>query len=294
MNTRKYVDRLAAAGILSPEAEVKVILGHVLERPCPDLPGTLNDLPEAAKALFVDMIEKRAARISSVRVCGQTSFAGAVIGIEDGVFAPYPESESVVDHAVLLMEKQERPLRILDLGTGSGCLLISLLLNLPHATGVGVDINEKALALAQKNAARNGVQDRAKFLSNDWANGIEERFDLVVSNPPRVMTGHISLCLPEVKNHDPMDSLDGGEDGLKFYRMLAKDFGRIAEEGGYGFFQTGPHAKDVQGLFNKAGFFDTVIKLDYRHSPLGLVVRNRKAKKSSFGTILRRFWPRED
>ena len=144
---------------------------------------------------------------------------------------PRPDSETVVETALALTPDRAN-MRILDLGTGSGCLLVALLHERPQATGVGVDRSPGALATARRNAARNGVGDRAAFVASAWGSALSTRFDLIVSNPPYIPARDIAALAPEVQEHDPTGALDGGEDGLAAYRLIFSGAADLLAEGG--------------------------------------------------------------
>ena len=133
---------------------------------------------------------------------------------------PRADTETLVEAALALHPDRRRPLRILDLGTGSGCILVALLTELPNAFGIGVDRSHGALVQARANAARNGVGPRAAFVYADWTAGLSGRFDLVVSNPPYIASATIQGLEIEVRAHDPFAALDGGSDGLDAYRRI--------------------------------------------------------------------------
>jgi release factor glutamine methyltransferase len=149
--------------------------------------------------------------------------------------------------------------RVLDLGTGTGCLLLSLLAELPAATGVGVDISSDAVGTAETNARRHGLDRRASFVTGDWAAAIEPAFDIVVSNPPYVQTGALAALDPEVVEWEPHVALDGGEDGLDAYRRILPDLPRLLPEGGVAVLEHGhDQAERVEMLACAMGL--TVVK----------------------------------
>lgn len=155
------------------------------------------------------------------KILGHTEFWGLPYKVTHDVLDPRPDSETVIE-AALDFFGAGAPGRILDLGTGSGCLMISLLHEWPQAQGTGVDISEKALAIAQKNAVLNKVDTRAQFLLSDWDESIPngESFDLIVANPPYIPSSEIPNLAKNVKNHDPILSLDGGKDGFFCHKKV--------------------------------------------------------------------------
>jgi release factor glutamine methyltransferase len=219
--------RFERAGIESPEHDAEVLLLRALHLSRADLwsePAAILSAEEAAE--LAQLAERRTDRVPLQLLLGTTPFCSATLDLEPGVFIPRPETESLVE-AVL---RGSHPARgtLVDLGTGTGAIAIALLHALPQWTGVAVDRSPAALALAARNAARNGVAGRLHLLKADWrdpddaaAIGDEGSFDLVVSNPPYIRTADIAGLMPEVRDHDPIEALDGGPDGLDAIRDLA-------------------------------------------------------------------------
>jgi release factor glutamine methyltransferase len=176
------------------------------------------------------------------RILGTREFWGLPFGLSAATLEPRPETETLVAAALRHCAKssdRDRPWRILDLGTGSGCILVSLLKELPNATGFGVDRSRLALATASRNAERLGVAGRAFWVAGDWASAISCAFDIVVSNPPYVTTSDIATLACEVREHDPVLALDGGPDGLACYRSIVKALPRLLAPGGRAFLEIG-------------------------------------------------------
>ncbi len=275
IETQDLIEKLAAAGVPNAQSEVAKIIDVVRGTEHGEFSLSRRmEVNERQGRLIEKLIEKRASRIPFSRLLETVRFGDIDLEAGPGVYAPTVESENVIDHAVELLKGRENA-RILDLGTGSGYLLLSLLHALPLTSGMGVDLSEKAVKLAQRNAVRNSLQDRAVFRIGNWAEGIEEKFDLVISNPPRAATGDIPRLMPELRDHDPLESLDGGDDGLKFFTWLARDFAGLAREDGYGVFQAGPRqAGPVKEFFRKRGFGDVRVIQNYLAEPAGVVVRS--------------------
>jgi release factor glutamine methyltransferase len=183
---------------------------------------------------FTHCIARRSRREPVSRITGIRDFYGRSFAVSPATLDPRPDSETLIEAALELVEREGRlaaPLRILDVGTGSGCLLLTLLCELPNAVGVGSDISEAALATARDNARHLGVDHRAQWLVADALDGIEDQFDLMISNPPYVCSGEIAGLEPEVRDFDPLTALDGGEDGLRLYRRLAEAIPRVIPDG---------------------------------------------------------------
>jgi len=234
----KCIRKLEAAGISFAKRDV----GVLFERICghnPSLERIFSFVlsPKQENEIEAVMV-RREKREPLARIFGFVDFDGVQIKVSKGVFRPCEDSPRLIDHAVAFYERVGRqPLRILDLGTGTGCLLLALLRRYPQATGVGIDVNKASIALAQENARRNSLQKRATFQLGDWEMGLAGPFDLIISNPPAVPTHHIASMHPEMRDFDPLEALDGGEDGLVFYRRLAKAFTRLSALDGVGVFQ---------------------------------------------------------
>jgi release factor glutamine methyltransferase len=210
---------LDAAGIDNPALDARVLLTYGLGID----PVALAAYPDTALGedgarRLGAAVDRRLAREPVARIVGEREFWGLPFALSPETLVPRPESETVVETA--LRHRPERTRRVLDLGTGSGCLLVALLHEIPGATGIGVDRSSAALVTARSNAARNGVADRASFLAGDWGAALDGRFDLIVSNPPYIASGLIQGLEPEVRAHDPLLALDGGADGLSAYRAI--------------------------------------------------------------------------
>ncbi|MER2520644.1 MAG: methyltransferase [Bdellovibrionales bacterium] len=266
--------RLAEAGVIAPLREAERIVRREigLNDDRDTLPAQIS-LDGVALGRVEKMMKGRVARVPFERLAGEVSFAGVDIELAPDVFKPYPESIALVEHATLLLERLPGSLRLLDLGCGTGCLLLALLQALPRASGVGIDLNSSSVALAQKNAARNGLQDRATFRIASWSDDAGESFDFAICNPPRVPTADIPLLIPEMRDHDPHFALDGGPDGLAFYTAMAEKLPLLVKSGGYGLFQLSPsQVADVQVLFAKSGFRDVMVKSNFYGFPNALLI----------------------
>ena len=229
------------------------------------------DAPVAASeaARFLALVRRRANREPISRILGEREFRSLPFSLVPDTLDPRPDSETVVEAALGWCGGRPGPLRVLDLGTGTGCLLLSVLKARPDATGIGTDIAAGAVAAAARNAAALGLSERASFLRTDWDTGIGGRFDLILSNPPYIPTSEIDGLEPEVSLWDPKAALDGGMDGLDAYRQLAPAVaGRLAP-GGAAFLEIGAgQAEPVQVIMAAGG----LTRFD-RKADLGGVVR---------------------
>jgi release factor glutamine methyltransferase len=209
---------------------------------------------EAGEARVAELVRRRAAREPVSRILGAREFWGLPFALSRGTLDPRPDSETLVEVALALVRDRGATLRLVDFGTGSGCLLLALLTELPNATGVGVDRAADAAAAARRNARALGLGGRASFLVGDWAEALLGRFHLVIANPPYIPTAAIAGLEPEVAEHDPHLALDGGADGLAAYRALAAATGRLLAPGGHAVFEIGEgQGEAVTLIFEQAG-----------------------------------------
>jgi release factor glutamine methyltransferase len=191
-------------------------------------------LAPAAAASFAAWIARRAAREPLSRILGQREFYGRTFAISPATLDPRPDSETLVEAALTLIDEEgwrQRPLRILDVGTGSGCLLLSLLAELPLATGVGTDSSEAALRVARANALRLGLERRACWVAADMLESMRGDFDILISNPPYVRDGEIAALDAGVRCFDPRSALSGGSDGLRFFHRLTATLASAIRDG---------------------------------------------------------------
>lgn len=208
---------LAAHGIEDPAREARLLALHVLGLPPRAMPGPGMRIDQAA---FDAVLARRAAREPLAFIIGECGFWTLDLWVSPATLIPRPDSETLVEAALQAQPDGARVRRILDLGTGTGCLLLACLAEFPAAFGLGIDRNPDAAALARRNAGRNGLAARAAFLAGDWDHAIAGQFDLVLCNPPYIATADIPGLMPEVAAHEPALALDGGEDGLACYRHL--------------------------------------------------------------------------
>ncbi|MBP2309009.1 peptide chain release factor N(5)-glutamine methyltransferase [Azospirillum melinis] len=269
--------RLREAGIDTPELDARYLLEHALTLTRTDFVTKAEQLiPDADAAHALALVERRVAREPVGRILGHREFWTIDLALNPDTLEPRPDTETVVEAVLAAIPDRKAALRLIDFGTGTGCILLALLSELPNATGVGVDLSPLAVEAAAGNADRNGLAERARFQTGDWAKGIEERFDIVVSNPPYIPSADIATLEPEVREHDPLRALDGGPDGLEPYRILAAELPRLLVPGGLVAFEVGQgQAEDVAALVGAQGVGDTAILCD-----LGGVKRCVRARKS--------------
>ncbi len=192
-------------------------------------------LSSAQKTALEDVINRRFRREPVSRILGRRAFYGREFDISPHTLDPRQDSETLIDAALQLLEEdgvnRNEPLRIIDVGTGSGCLLVTLLAELSNATGLGTDIEPEALRQAKLNASANDVASRADWSLARSLEGIDEPFDLLISNPPYIPTGDIQGLDREVRDYDPRSALDGGQDGLDIYREIAARLSTVVSRG---------------------------------------------------------------
>jgi release factor glutamine methyltransferase len=236
-----------------------------------------EELGPVSAARLVEYVRKRVERVPVARILGEWEFWSLPFTLSPATLVPRPDSETVVAAALLGLgarRHDSKGLRILDLGTGTGCLLVALLSELPGATGLGIDVSEQAVETARFNAARNKVADRAQIMPGDWLHGIAGPFDLVVSNPPYIADAVIPGLEPEVSRHDPETALAGGPDGLAAYRAIAAGLGSVLAPGGLTAFEIGSDQADsVSAIFRAAGFTVEGPFADFGNRPRALVMR---------------------
>jgi len=250
---------LREAGIETPELDARLLLCHAAALTHESFVARAGEAlqPEAAARLEA-LVRRRVSREPISRITGTREFYGRSFLVDGSALDPRPDTETLIEVALALIEKtgrREEPLRLLDLGTGTGCILLTLLAELPKAHGLGTDLSPAALRLAEANARRLGVAGRASFLASDWLDAIHGEFDLIVSNPPYIASGEIERLAPEVAHHDPYLALDGGPDGLKAYRRIAAGAARLVAPKGAILVEIGAsQAPAVAGLLRDGGF----------------------------------------
>jgi release factor glutamine methyltransferase len=266
------VQTFRAAGIDDADVDARVLAGHALHLDRARLVSQSDRVLEAREVNAISGLAARRLKREPVsRILGRKEFWSLALAITSDVLVPRPETETVVEGALdfvvrngLRMEK----LRILDIGTGSGALLVALLNELPNATGIGTDISRAALEAAQINVAQFGFESRSSLIACDMAAGVQGQFDLVVSNPPYIARGEIASLAPEVRDYDPMMALDGGDDGLTAYRSISADAKRILAQGGRLFVEMGAGQEPaVRELFTNAGLVVGIARNDLAGTP---------------------------
>lgn len=248
-------ERLKAAGIDSPAIDARLLLEAAAGVSRLDiLTEPYRDVGEAEQAVYDGYIERRLRREPVARILGRKAFWKVLLSLTPDVLIPRADTETVVETALKAFPEQAR-FSVLDMGVGSGAILLSILADRPAAKGLGTDISEEALAVARDNAANLGLADRAAFLRTGWADGLgDASFEMVVSNPPYIRSEEIETLDPEVRDHDPRLALDGGADGLDAYRAVVPETLRVLKPLGVFVVEIGwDQGEDVKRLFEEAG-----------------------------------------
>jgi release factor glutamine methyltransferase len=274
---RALADAFRAADLDSPELDARVLIAHALGLDHAALIAQNDRRLAGTKAETLHTLARRRLEREPVaRIVGVKEFWGLPLRLSDATLVPRPETETVVEEALAAIDRggpRSRILRVLDLGTGSGALLLALLSELPNATGVGTDISEQALVTARANADSLRLAARTEFVRCDFAAALAGRFDLVVSNPPYIKSGEIDALPPEVRR-DPPRALDGGADGLGCYRTIASHAPTLLNVSGLLVVELGVGQEAaVAALFRSAGLEPLPVRADLAGIPRALPAR---------------------
>ncbi|MEE8393798.1 MAG: peptide chain release factor N(5)-glutamine methyltransferase [Rhodospirillales bacterium] len=261
---REAFGALAQAGIETARLDARVLLGHAIG--C-DWAALLvrhdGVMPLRQVEIFKSLIARRVRREPVAHIVGRREFWSLDFHVSAATLIPRPDSETVVEAVVEINRDRHGELKILDLGTGSGCLLLSLLHEYPNARGIGVDISMPALSVAAANSRSLGVEDRAAFIAGNWDAALDACFDVIVVNPPYVRDEDFDKLSPEVSVFEPREALSGGHDGLDCYRSLVGGLARLLTADGAAFLETGAgQAASVAGLVNRNDLYVIDIKRD--------------------------------
>lgn len=243
----------------SPRLDAELLLAHVLHKQRIYLYTDFDLIVEPSElSLYREYIKKRVSGVSTAAIIGEKEFMGLTFKVNEDVLIPRPDTETWLEK-VIQYHRNEQGLYVADLGTGSGAILLSFLYYCKEDTGVGVDISEKALAVAEENGKTLKMDDRVTWRRGDYLTALKEGelFDGILTNPPYIPTGDIRGLAEEVR-HEPMNALDGGADGLTFYRKLAEGAAEHLKDGGFLAAEFGIHqAADVVNLLKETGKFDS-------------------------------------
>ena len=270
---------LRQADIENPVREARLLMVQALGLPAGSLPDPQRRIDPTG---FRAMLARRLAREPMALILGHQGFWTLDLEVSPATLIPRPDSETLIEAALDALPDRAGVRRILDLGTGTGCLLLAALSEFPDALGVGVDRNPAAAALAARNARRNGLADRAVFLCADWAAPLAGRFDLVLSNPPYIETSDIAALMPEVAQFEPASALDGGRDGLDEYRRIVPVLSGLLAPGGVAILELGQgQAAAVAALGRAAGLAEPRSRADLGGIARALILRHNPVKGQS-------------
>jgi release factor glutamine methyltransferase len=305
---QKSAEFLAKKGVESPRLQTELLLAHLLKLPrlrlYMEFERTLTDTQVNE---LREMIRRRGQREPLQQITGSTSFCGLEIAVNRHALVPRPETELLAEYGWnFLVTCHSSPVTALDLGTGTGCIAIALAVKCPNANVVATDISAEALALARENAVRNGVVERTEFLQSDGFAALTERwgertrepkedkpkdgspgvsphqFDLIICNPPYIPSAEIASLQPEVRDFDPHSALDGGADGLDFFRLIASNAAAFLKPGGKVMLEFGDgQAAAVTKIFETEKWIVEAVKEDYSHRPRILIVKSSSWSSSS-------------
>ena len=262
----KIVQKLSEAKVEQPRLEARLLLAHVKKcLPADIYSGT--DVSEAEAQVVTDMLNRRLAHEPLDKILGHKAFFKADFVVNNKVLSPRPDTETLVECVLENYANRNTNWRILDLGTGSGCIIESLLAEYPNARGKAVDISAEALNVAKMNAEKLGLSQQLEFIQADWFTAgfvqkIGQAFDIIVTNPPYIASSEINTLEPEVKDYDPLLALDGGEDGFDSYCRLTEVVPELLVNGGKIFIEAGAgQARKIAAVFMKKGLvFETIHK----------------------------------
>ena len=268
MNTafRDTVERLRAAGIDNPRLDARVLWEFAREPnppleggsknpkdfsgrgsapgfdPSPKFAPQISTLPQGeggAVERFEGFVARRVAREPVAYITGTKGFWSLELDVGPGALVPRPETETLVESVLAEFPDRTAPLQVLDLGTGTGCLLLSVLSEYPRAHGIGIDASLEALGWARRNARKLGLANRCTLPAGNWADDLSDGFDVILSNPPYITRQDIASLAPEIRFYEPWSALDGGPDGLDAYRALAPEIARLLNGTGLAFLEMG-------------------------------------------------------
>ncbi len=253
--------RLREAGIEEAELDARLLLEAVCHTNRTELLAHgERELGKAQEAEYQEKIGLREKRIPLQHILGETEFMGLTFLVNEKVLCPRQDTEILVEE---VMRQLHDGMRILDMCTGSGCILLSLLHYSNDCSGLGVDLSEEALEVARKNALWLGT-DEAEFLCSDLFDKVEGKFEIIVCNPPYIPSGEIDFLMPEVRDYDPRMALDGREDGLFFYRNITKEAPKFLAGGGMLFYEIGClQGAEVKRIMEQGGFREVEVVKDF-------------------------------
>jgi|OM-RGC.v1.007438395 release factor glutamine methyltransferase len=264
--------RLRASGVESARIDARLLLGEAMQREI--WPHESGPVTPAQLACFEDLLARRLTREPVSRILGRRAFWTLDLIVGPDTLDPRPDTETLIEAAIAAFADREPPNRIIDLGTGTGCLLLAALSAFPAATGLGIDKSKGAVEIARTNAVRNELSARAEFQTIDWDELPQDRGDLILSNPPYIEEATLSALAPEVVQFDPRDALSGGADGLEAYDSLAGVLPRLMAPQGIAILELGAGQRSaVETLMIGVGFAVQEVRKDLGNIERALVLK---------------------
>lgn len=265
------IENLKQKGVDSPRIDAILLLGQATSFSREQIIFNSNfELTLDQEKHFFELVKKRENRQPISHILGKREFYSNDFFVNSDVLDPRPDSESLVDLVFEIFPEKSFSLKVLELGVGSGCLISTIVKYFPNATGIGVDISDKALAIAGKNAHFLNIADRLQLIESNWFSNLKnEKFDLIISNPPYIKTSDINFLQDEVKNFEPHLALDGGTEGLDCYEEISKNARSFLKEEGSLVVEIGKDQEsDIIKIFEKSG-----LKFMRQKADLGGIVR---------------------
>jgi len=264
--SRDIEKTLKAAMIEEAALDAVLLISHVLNLTSIDYALDKDrKITEQECAEIMELVQQRVSRIPMSQIFGEKEFWSLSFRVTNETLTPRPDSETLIETALKNVSDKSDNIHVLDLGTGTGCLLLSLLSELPNASGLGLDISNAALDVAQSNAENLNLVNRVAFKKSNWTDKLrpEENFDIIIANPPYIGTREKESLAPEVKDHEPGIALFSGCDGLNDYKIIAEQIGSYLADGGMIILEIGyKQAEDVKNIFTSAGFNDISLHKD--------------------------------
>lgn len=275
--------QLERAGIAGAALDARILLEFASRCDHTQLIARSEEHPSAeAIQKYSDALEQRRRRVPLAYIIGAKEFWSLTFQVNAATLIPRPESEHLVEEALKLFPERATPGRVLDLGTGSGCLLISILSERPNLFGVGIDLSIAALQVAAENSRRHGVAGRAAFLQGDWAQAITGAWDLIVCNPPYLSAGELEAAQPEVREHEPHLALSPGTDGLDAFRKIAPALHDLLKPRGVAVLEIGStQPTSVSAILESAGLGSMTVRPDLAGLPRVLIAQKTLTNKQA-------------
>jgi release factor glutamine methyltransferase len=267
---------LRDAGLENARLDARVLLAHTLKLSNGTVLDGAAELDAAMDAHYRAMLSRRRAREPLAYIVGHKEFWSLELDVGPGALVPRPETETIIEELVRLVPDRNTPLGLLDLGTGTGCLLLAALSEFPRARGTGIDASKDALVWARRNVAKLGLESRCALSVVDWRETPDGTYDAILANPPYIRTGDIAALAPEVSRYEPVPALDGGPDGLAAYRGIAARIAPLLKPNGVLLAEIGEgQGAQVESILAAAGIETARIAEDLAGIPRCVVGRPR-------------------